>query len=119
MAAKRLLIIVIFLAAVVTVAALRYAGNLRSREMRIDDHKFVRAYVDLSVARQLYEFNPDSLRAISDRIFRENDVDSAWMEQHLEKIKGDPDRFENTWKSIVETLDSLKKNPVPDSMRLF
>ena len=119
MAAKRLLILLIIVAAIVTVAALRYTEDIRSKENQLDDQRFVKAYVELSIAKQLYEFNPDSLEAISTRIFKKNEVDSTWMEDHLRKIERNTDRFEKTWRDITETLDSLKKNLGSDSQMPF
>ena len=105
MAAKRPLITILILAAIVTIAALQYGRfiELTSRQEKLDDLKFIKTYVELSIAKGKID-ETDSLESIFDSLFMENETDSSWMRQYLNKIGDDIDKRQVIWQAILDTL---------------
>ena len=119
MAIRRLVIIVLLIAAVVGTAALQYSRAERAKQARIDDHKFIGTYVDLAIAREFYSDSPDSFRIVRDRIFSSRGTDSVWMEDHVKSFGKDSARRQNIWEEIVDSLQSMNKGPLPETIELF
>lgn len=119
MAAKRLLTIIIILAAITAIAVLQYQRHRHIDSVTTDDEKFVSTYMELAVARETFAGNPDSLTSVYERIFSQNGTDSIWMLQHIRSISDDTGRRLLLWGRIVDRLDSLKENPIPNKMFKF
>ena len=119
MAAKRLLTIIIILVAMTAIAALQYQRHRHTDRVSTDDEKFVSTYTELAVARETIAGNPDSLTSVYERIFSQNGTDSIWMLQHIQSISDDTGRRLLLWDKIVDRLDSLKTNAIPDKMFKF
>ena len=107
MAAKRPLITIIIIAAIVTIAALQYGRfiELTSRQEKLDDLKFIKSYVELSLAKDEID-ELDSLESIFDSLFMVNETDSLWMREFLRKIGDDTDKRQRIWKAILDTLNA-------------
>ena len=112
MAVRRLSVIIVFLVAIMAIAALQFSLRLQSEQRISDDRKFAKIFVELSVAGEMYGSYPDSLKTTFDRIFQANKCDSTWMYDHQKGIARDSDRYERIWDQIVDTLDSLKNAPI-------
>jgi hypothetical protein len=82
------------------------------------ENRFISTYLAMSVAREKYVNNPDSLRASSQAIFDKNETDSVWMVDYGRKLSIDLVRGERIWATIISKLDSLKKTPDPESLLL-
>jgi len=108
MAVKRISILLIIAAAVITIAAVRFWQNSKTRQAALDDKKFMATFAELAIAKEEYKADPDSFRIVIDRITTANNADSAWMENHIKSIDGDHERYERIWEGIVSILDSLK-----------
>ena len=119
MAVKRLLTIIVLLATVIAIAFLQFQRYRHTTRLSADDERFVSTYTELAVARVMFTGDPDSLALVYERIFLQNETDSAWMLQHIESISDDTKRRLSLWDRIVERLDSLKKNHIPDSTFKF
>ncbi len=107
MAAKRPLITIIIIAAIVTIAALQYGRfiELTSRQEKLDDLKFIKTYVELSIAKDEID-ELDSFESILDSLFMENETDSLWMREYLKKIGDDTDKRQRIWQAILDTLNA-------------
>ena len=94
MVAKRPLVTIIIIAAIVTIAALQYGRfiELTSRQEKLDDLKFIKTYIELSIAKGEID-QLDSLESIFDSLFIENETDSLWMREYLKKIGDDTDKL--------------------------
>ena len=119
MAAKRLLVIIVLIAAITVIAVLQFQRYRRTDLASNDDEKFVSTYTELAVAREMFTGNPDSLFLAYERIFSRNDTDSSWMLQHIESISDDTGRRLLLWEKIVGRLDSLKNKHTPDTIFEF
>jgi hypothetical protein len=115
MAAKRLLVIIVLIAAITAIAVLQFQRNRRADSTSNDDDKFVSTYTELAVAREMFTGDLDSLILAYERIFSRNDTDSSWMLQHIESISDDTGRQLLLWERIVGRLDSLKNKHAPDT----
>ena len=112
MAGKRLLITIIVIAAALTAAALQYKriADSAARQEVLDDRRFVKTYVELATARESFNQQPDSLEAIFDGVFSENETDSIWMRQYLRTIGDDLNRHHKIWEEIIDSLNEVKNN---------
>jgi len=108
MAVRRLPIIIVFLAAIIVIAALQYSAKKSAAQRSADDARFANTYVQLAVAGETYRNNPDSLEIALAGIFRANDCDSTWMYNHINSLVEDPQRYERIWNKIMAVLDSLE-----------
>lgn len=107
MAAKRPLITIIIIAAIVTIAALQYGQfiELTSRQKKLDDLKFIKTYVELSIAKDEID-KLDSLESVFDSLFMVNETDSIWMREYLNKIGDNTDKRQKIWQAILDTLNA-------------
>ena len=105
----RLIIVVVLIAA--GVLAIWFARLRLLNLQQSAENRFVSAYVDLSIARERYGNNPDSLEAAFREIYLNDDIDSAWMAGYVKKLKGDIDKSERIWGKVTARLDSLQKKP--------
>ena len=119
MAAKRLLTIIVLLAAITAIAVLLFQRYQHTSRLSTDDERFVSTYTELAVAREMFTGDPDSLALVYERIFLQNDTDSVWMLHHIESISDDTKRRLMLWDIIVDRLDSLKRNHLPDTTFKF
>jgi len=114
MAVKRWGILLIFIAAICAIAALIYNSRTESARKRADIGKFVQTYASLSVVRDVYLNQPDSIRYYYDKIYSINHTDSAWMEQQVKIIGQDSDAYKDAWARIVDKLNDLRKKSFDD-----
>lgn len=119
MAAKRLLTTIVLLAVVAAIAVLQFQRYRLNSRLSTDDERFVSTYTELAVARVMFTGDPDSLTSVYERIFLQNGTDSAWMLHHIESISDDTKRRLLLWDRIVDRLDSLKRNHLPDTTFKF
>ena len=119
MAAKRLLTIIVLLAAITAIAVIQFQRYRHTGRLSADDERFVSTYTELAVAREMFAGDPDSLASVYERIFLQNGTDSTWMLHHIESISHDTKRRLILWDRIVDRLDSLKRNHLPDTTFKF
>ncbi len=119
MAAKRLLVIFVLIAAITVIAVLQFQRYRRADPASNDDDRFVSTYTELAVAREMFARESDSLVLAYERIFSRNGTDSSWMLQHIESISDDTGRRLLLWEKIVGRLDSLKNKHAPDTIFEF
>jgi hypothetical protein len=108
-----------FAAIILIIAAAAIVFFWRSKNISsfsIEDDKFVTVYIEMAVASEMAGNNLDSLNLFYERIFNSNGVDSSWMFDYVSKISYDAEKHKLIWDSIVEKLDSLRKNSGPDSV---
>ena len=94
----------------------------RSRDSGISDNdtnKFIKTFIELSIAKETHFYNQDSIRANYESIFEESGVDSVWIAEFTEKLSNQPDKQKQIWLTIVSRLDSLRENVASDTIRSF
>jgi len=114
MAGRRLLIAIVVMAAVLTAAAFQYRSfrAVAARQASFDDRRFINTYVDLSASKGDFAGrNPDSLAAVFDSLLAQNETDSLWMRQYLNKIGPDLERYRRVWQEIVDSLSVVNERP--------
>ena len=113
--AKLALILFVILAgiAVTMGARSRFLNYRKSQEKR-----FVSTYLAMSLAREKFIGNPDSLSIALRRVFDKYGTDSVWMADYGKKLSIDLKLGNHIWADITTKLDSLKKEPNPDSLIL-
>jgi len=101
----------------VAVTAVVLLSRSRDRQaLSPEDDKFANVFIDMALAREMAGNDPDSLDILYGDIFEQYDVDSTWLLEYIAGISSDADKQKVVWDVIVEKLDSLKRNPVPDSL---
>lgn len=119
MAAKRLTITIIILAAITAIAVMQFQRYRHAERLSTDNEKFVSTYTELAVARERFTGDPDSLASVYERIFSQNGTDSVWMMQYIESFSDDAKRRLLLWDRIVDRFDSLKNNHTSDTTFKF
>jgi hypothetical protein len=119
MATRRLVIVAVISAAIVGMAVLQYSRARKAKRAGIEDQMFVRTYVDLAVAGELYKSSPDSFKLVRDRIFSNHGTDSSWMENHVRSLGRDSARRQNLWETIVDSLEKINKGSLPETIMMF
>jgi len=69
----------------------------------------------MALAREMAGNNPDSLNVLYTNIFEQHGVDSLWLFGYISNIPHDAEKHKLIWDMIIEKLDSLKRDPEPDS----
>jgi hypothetical protein len=105
---------IVILAIIVGAAGVYIARSKHLACARHDESKFIATYVKLSIARERFANQPDSLRGASSFIYLSNRTDSLWMNVFSSKIAEDPSRGERIWSLITARLDTLRKQPNAD-----
>ncbi len=98
------------------IAAISFVRSRTSKFPSPNDEKFIAAYIDLALTKEMVGHYPDSLTAAFDRIYRENGVDSTWIREYVKDLSKAGEKNKIIWGIIVEKLDSLKSNPAPDTI---
>ncbi len=101
---------------IIAVAAIVFSWRSKNvNSFSSEDDKFVTVYIEMALASEMAGNNLDSLNLFYERIFDSSSVDSSWMFDYVSKISYNTEKQKLIWDSIVEKLDSLRKNPAPDS----
>jgi hypothetical protein len=113
--AKVALILFVILAgiAVTMGARSRFLNNRKSQEKR-----FVSTYLAMSLAKERFIGNPDSLKIALMDAFDKYGTDSVWMADYGKRLSVDLKLGNRIWADITTKLDSLKKESNPDSLIL-
>ncbi len=119
MAAKRFSAIIVISVFIAAIAVWQFQRYRHAERLSTDDDKFVSTYTELAVAREMFTSDRDSLATAQERIFSQNGTDSNWIRQYIENISDNPKRRVILWDRIVERLDSLRVNPIPDTTLKF
>lgn len=107
---------IVILAIIAVAAGVCIARSRHLASAREDEMKFVSTYVKLSIARERFANQPDSLRGATSLTYLNNRTDSLWMDVFSRKIADDPGRGERIWSNITARLDSLRKQPNADGI---
>jgi hypothetical protein len=95
-----------------SIAGIAMASVIKSRlsyESKINQEKFISAYLDISIARGKFSNEEDSLKTSIENIYRKHEVDSAWMAAYAKKLPDDLLKSEQIWDIIVGKLDSMRQ----------
>jgi hypothetical protein len=78
-----------------------------ARELPQD--KFVEVYVELSLAKQM--FASDSLKLAEEqvRIFKEAGISQKELDEFVNRLRQEPERWAEVWKKIVERLEQRRQ----------
>lgn len=104
---------------IIILAGIAVAVGARSRFLyyrKSEENRFIRTYLAMSLARERYIGNQDSLRIAFKDIFKKYGTDSAWMAGYGKKLSQDLSRSERVWADITDILDSLKTSPKADTL---
>ena len=80
-----------------------------------DDNKFTDVFIEMALAREMAGNDLDSLNVLYTNIFEQYNIDSLWLLDYISNISYDTEKHKLIWDTIIEKLDSLKRNPGPDS----
>jgi hypothetical protein len=100
-------------------AGIAMAINIRSRLFdyhKSQEKRFVSTYLAMSVARERFINDPDSLKTTLKDIFEKYGTDSVWMADYGKGLSIDLKRGNRIWADITTKLDSLRKESNPDSL---
>jgi hypothetical protein len=103
----------------VILAGILVTINARSRLLdyrKSQEKRFISTYLAMSVARERFIINPDSLKTALKDIFEINGTDSVWMADYGSGLSIDLKRGNRIWADITTKLDSLRKASDPDSL---
>jgi hypothetical protein len=95
-----------------SIAGIGMASVIRSRlsyVSKINQEKFISAYLDISIARGKFSNEGDSLIAALENTYRKHGIDSAWMADYARKLPDDLLKSEQIWDIIVGKLDSMRQ----------
>jgi hypothetical protein len=70
------------------------------------NQRFVSAFTALSIAKEEYSANPESLEIAFGRIYSDNGIDSVWIREFAASLAKDITRSRVIWDEIVRKLDS-------------
>ncbi len=108
----------LYLILILIIAGIAAVFAARSRflyQRQVDENRFVSTYLALSISREKYISEPDSLMTAVDNIYGRNGTDSTWMADYGKKLSKDLERSEHVWVRIAAKLDSLRKISNVDS----
>jgi hypothetical protein len=117
MAAKplaKLLMMAILVAAALAVSQIVRSLILKRSES--EENRFIGTYTALSLAKERFDSNPDSLSSVYPRIFRKFGTDSTWMAEYMNRISRNVTRSEGIWGKVMAKLDSLRRSVGSDSL---
>jgi hypothetical protein len=106
---------------IIILTGIAAALGARSRFLhyqKAEENRFIRTYLAMSLARERYIGNQDSLRIAFNDIFKKYGTDSAWMASYGKKLSQDLSRSERVWADITDILDSLKTASETDSLKI-
>jgi hypothetical protein len=105
----------------VILAGIAVAIGARSRLLNYStsqEKRFVSTYLAMSLARERFIGNPDSLKIALKDVFEIYGTDSVWMANYGKRLSIDLKLGNRIWADITTKLDSLRKNPNPDGLIL-
>jgi hypothetical protein len=109
-----LFFLVILAGIAVTIGARSRLLNYRKSQ----EKRFVSTYLAMSLAKERFIGNPDSLSIALRDVFDKYGTDSVWIADYGKGLSIDLKRGNRIWADITTKLDSLRKEPNPDSLIL-
>ena len=101
-------------------AVVIYLGRPCNSEIPEEDiNKFIKVYTELSIAKETFIHNKDTVFAKYDAIYEDFGVDSTWIDQFISNLEEQPDIQKMVWTKIVANLDSLRENVSPDTVKIL
>ncbi len=91
------------------IAAVFAARSRLLYQRQADENRFISTYLAISISREKYISQPDSLTIAMDKIFGRYGTDSTWMADYGKKLSKDLARSEQVWVRITAKLDSLRR----------
>jgi hypothetical protein len=109
-------LIVVLIVIIAGIAVTMSARSRFQRQRQADQNRFVGTYLAMSIAKQKYIGESDSLRAALQDIFANYGTDSTWMADYGKKLAIDLVRTKQVWAEITKRLEALRKDPDSDSL---
>ncbi len=100
---------------IIGIAAIMMTRSAGRKGLSAEDHKFADVFMEMALAREMAGNDLDSLNVLYSGIFERYDVDSVWLYDYISTISYDAEKHKRIWDVIIAKLDSLKRNPEPDS----
>lgn len=105
----------ILILVIIGIAAILLTRSSGRKGLSSEDYRFADVFMEMALAREMAGNDLDSLDVLYNQIFERYDVDSVWLNDYISSISYDADRHKQVWDAIIAKLDSLKRNPEPDS----
>ncbi len=68
-------------------------------------------YVQLSIASEMYDTNPDKLEQERKRILKKHGVTQEEIDHFIKEYNQNPEKWAKVWERIVRRLEEEKANP--------
>ena len=104
---KNKLIILIF--AVILLIIIFIVFNSLKTSPELSKEKFVEVYVQLSIASEMYETNPDTLEQERKKIFQDNGVSQEEIDHFVKVYNQNPEKWAEVWEKVVRRLEEEKE----------
>jgi hypothetical protein len=111
-----------FLILLIILAGIAMTMIIRSRHIiseRNSADKFISTYLALSLARDQFGSQPDSLKVTFQHIFKHYGTDSLWMDNYARSLSKNLGNSQKVWEEITGRLDSLKQIQNLDSKSIY
>lgn len=105
----------VLILAIIGIAAILLTRSSTRKGLSAEDYRFADVFMEMALAREMAGNDLDSLDVLYNEIFERYDVDSVWLNDYISSISYNADRHKKVWDVIIAKLDSLKRNPEPDS----
>jgi hypothetical protein len=112
---KLLLILIMIIAGI---AGTMVARSRFQHQRRAEESRFIETYLAISIARERYIGDQDSLKIALGNIFSRYGTDSTWMASYGRKLSTDLSKSRHVWSEITNQLELMMKNPGTDSLQL-
>ena len=75
----------------------------------LEEEKFVEVYVRLSMARETFAGNSLMLEQEKERILKETGVSPKEIDEFVDRLSAEPEKWAQVWKKIVERLEQKRQ----------
>jgi hypothetical protein len=71
--------------------------------------KFVEVYVELSLVKQMFASDSLKLAEEQTRIFKETGISQTELDEFVNRLSEEPERWAEVWKKVVEKLEQRRQ----------
>jgi hypothetical protein len=71
--------------------------------------KFIEVYVELSLAKQMFASDSLKLAEEQTRVFEEAGITQQELDEFVNKLSKEPERWAEVWKKVVERLEQRRQ----------
>jgi hypothetical protein len=100
----------IFLIAVLACVIILLFLLIPRSAQELPQDKFVEVYVELSLAKKMFASDSSKLAEEQARIFNESGVSRKELDEFVNRLSQEPERWAEVWKKIVERLEQRRQD---------